>query len=161
MVEDLVYRTIQAGEENAVCDLVRQVFDTCVAPDFAEEGVEEFYRFAEPGAMQARVRSGGVVLVAVSADDLLGMLEFVPPNHVAMMFATRRGQGIGKALLTHAIGQVRTAHPDMPKLTVHAARSAEPIYQRLGFRPVGPVTTKNGITYIPMELGLADTAAGG
>ena len=159
MVESLVYRTMQPGEERAVCDLVRQVFDARVAPDFAEEGVEEFYRFAESGAMQARIRSGGVVLVAVEADDLLGMLGFVPPNHVAMMFASLRGRGIGKALLKHAIGRVRAANPDVSTLTVHAARPAEPIYRKLGFWPVGPVTTKNGITYIPMELGLADAAA--
>ena len=161
MIENPVYRTMRPGEERAVCDLVRQVFDACVGSDFAEEGVEEFYRFAEPGAMQARTQLGGVVLVAVEDDNLLGILELVPPNHVAMMFATLRGRGIGKALLKHAIGRVRAPNPDVSTLTVHAARPAEPIYRKLGFRPVGPVTTKTGITYIPMELGLADAAAEG
>lgn len=153
-MEHLVYRAMRPGEEAMVCDLVRQVFDACVAPDYGEDGVREFYRFAEPGAMRARIEAGGFVLVAVDADHPLGMLEFAPPGRIAMMFVRQRGRGIGKALLARALDRVRAANPGLPTLTVHAAPSAEPIYRKLGFRPVGAATTRNGITYRPMELSL-------
>lgn len=152
--EQLVYRAMRPGEEAAICDLVRHVFDACVAPDYAEEGVREFYRFAEPDAMRARMQAGGFVLVAAEADRPLGMLEFVPPSHIAMMFVRERGRGIGKALLAQTIRRVGTADPNASPLTVHAARPAETIYRKLGFEAVGPETTRNGIIYTPMALSL-------
>ena len=154
MTRHLVYRTMRPGEEGMVCRLVRRVFDACVAPDFAEQGVREFLRFAEPEAMRARMQAGGFVLIAMDADRPSGMLEFVPPGHIAMMFVRERGQGIGRALLARVAERARAADPPMSVLTVHAAGPAVPIYRKLGFRPVGAVTTRNGITYTPMELSL-------
>lgn len=116
--------------------------------------MQEFFHFVNPSAMQARVRSGGFVLVASQSDKLVGMLEFVPPDHIAMLFVLMRRQAIAKELLARIVNQVRAASPGVSKLTVHSSRSAEPIYRRMRFRQVGTVTTKNGITYIPMELDL-------
>ena len=79
------------------------------------------------------------------------MLEFVPPDHIALMFACIRGQGIGRELLTRTINQARASNPELAKLTVHSSLSAEPIYRKLGFRPTETATTENGITFIPME----------
>ena len=147
---------MQSGEERSVCRLVSDVFDACIAGTFEPEGVAEFLDFAQPGAMSARMRSGGFVFVAIRADAPVGMLEFMRPDHVAMMFVRHRGQGIGKALLARTIAHLRAARPKLSKLTVHASRNAEPIYQRMGFHPVGGVTTDHGIIYIPMERTLID-----
>ena len=44
---EIVYRRMRTEEAPAVCALVRRVFDACI--------------FAEPDAMQERLRSGGFV----------------------------------------------------------------------------------------------------
>jgi len=46
------------GEEQVVCDLVKEVFEEFVAPDYREEGIEEFFLFANPINMRQRVQSG-------------------------------------------------------------------------------------------------------
>ena len=50
----IVYREMISGEEQAVCDFVKQVFNELVAPDYAREGVEEFFRFVDASAIAER-----------------------------------------------------------------------------------------------------------
>jgi hypothetical protein len=142
------------GEERSVCELVSQAFNEFVAPDYGQEGIEEFFRFANPDAMKERVQSGGFVLVVYQADVLSGMLEFFPPDRIAMLFVVIQHQGIAKELLTHAIRKACAINPDLSKVTVHSSPYAEPIYLKLGFNKIGNVRTENGIRYIPMELQL-------
>jgi GNAT superfamily N-acetyltransferase len=151
-MEPVVYRAMRSGEEQAACDLVQQVFKEFVAPDYGQEGIKEFFRFANPSAMAERMSLGGFVLVASQADRLAGMLEFVPPDRIAMLFVALRDQGIAKELLTRAISRARAVNPDLLKVTVHSSPYAEPIYLKMGFREIGHATTDQGITYIPMEL---------
>ncbi len=77
MKEQVIYRDMRSGEEPIVCELVRQVFNKLVAPDYGKAGAEEFFRFANPDAMKARLKAGGFVLVASRSEELVGMLEFV------------------------------------------------------------------------------------
>ena len=152
MREPIVYREMNPGEEQAVCDLVSQVFNEFVAPDYGQEGIEEFFRFANPGALEERMQSGGFVFVACQADVPVGMLEFFPPDRIAMLFVAIHHQGIAKELLAHAIGKARTVNPDLSKLTVHSSPYAEPTYLKMGFNKIGNATKEHGIMYIPMEL---------
>ena len=147
---------MNTGEEQAVCNLATQVFNEFVAPDYEQDGIEEFFRFANPIAMKERMLSDGFVLVAYQADVLVGMLEFFLPDCIAMLFVTVQHQGVATELLAQAISKARAFDPALSKMTVHSSLYAEPIYQKMGFRQTGDVTTENGITYIPMELLLKD-----
>ena len=60
-MEPIVYREMGSGEEAAVCELIARVFKEMVAPDYESEGIEEFFRFANPIGSQWRSVS---VLVA-------------------------------------------------------------------------------------------------
>jgi len=148
----IICREMNPGEEPSVCELVSQVFHEFVAPGYRQEGIEEFFRFADPDAMKERMQSGGFVLVAYQTDVLAGMLEFFPPDRIAILFVVIQHQGIAKELLTHAIRKARSINPDLSKVTVYSSPYAEPIYLKLGFNKIGNVRTEYGITYIPMEL---------
>ncbi|MES9859447.1 MAG: GNAT family N-acetyltransferase [Candidatus Thiodiazotropha sp. LLP2] len=148
----IVYREMIAGEEQVVCDLVTRVFNEYVASDYGQDGIEEFFRFANPEAMKERMQSNGFVLVAVQNDTIVGMLEFFPPNIVALLFVTVRHHGVAKKLLAQSIDKARALVPDLSKLIAHSSLYAQPIYQKMGFRNTGNAKTENGITYIPMEL---------
>lgn len=151
----IVYREMTDGEEYAVCKLVRQVFDEFVASDYSAEGIEEFFKFANPSALRERAKSGGFVLVAEKSNRVVGVLEFAPPDRIALLFVSLRHRGIARGLLEHSIRRLRTAQLPMTKLTVHSSPDAEPAYQRMGFHRTGGAATDHGITYVPMERILA------
>lgn len=127
-MQPIVYTEMQPGEEPAVCALIAQVFNEFVAPDFAQEGIAEFFRFANPPAVAERVRSGAFVLVAKHAGELVGVLELRPPGHVSMMFVTLRRRGIAKELLARAIHKARSENPVMSTVTVYSSPYAVPVY---------------------------------
>ncbi len=109
--------------------------------------------------MNERVQSGGLVLLAQRGDELVGVLEFFPPNIIAMLFVTVKRKGIAAKLLQQAITKIRTEDPTLGQLIVHSSPYALPIYQKMGFKVTGEKVTENGITYIPMELELSDKNA--
>lgn len=157
MTDLISYREMQQGEEQAVCDLVKGVFDEYVAPDYGQDGIDEFFRFANVSAMRERMKSGGLVLVAQRGDELLGVIEFSPPNIIAMLFVTVRRKGVATALLKHAVEKIKTENPELKQLIVHSSPYALPIYEKMGFKVTGKKITENGIIYIPMKLSLTDT----
>ena len=154
LMDEINYREMKCGEEQAVCELVRQVFNEFLSADYGDVGTEEFFSFANPVEMGKRVQAGGSVFVASASDGLVGMLEFVPPDRIAMLFVTLRRQGIAKELLTLAIHRACSGRPAASKLTVHSSPYAGPIYRKMGFERVGGATVEHGITYIPMERDL-------
>ncbi len=155
-MKSIVFREMQTGEEQIVCDLVTKVFNEFVAPDYGDDGVETFLKFANHRAMRERMQLDGFVILAYKGDTLVGMLEFYLPDRIAMLFVTVRRQGIAKELLSHAINKARALNSSLTKVTVHSSPYAEPIYQKLGFIKTGDIATENGITYIPMELLLTE-----
>lgn len=158
-MDQITYRAMRCGEEQAACELVRQVFNEFVASDYGAVGIEEFFKFANPNAMTTRVKAGGYVLVASTSDSLVGMLEFAPPDRIAMLFVSLRRRGIAKELLERTIRRALMASPPVSKLTVHSSPYAEPIYEKMGFNRIGGVTKEHGITYIPMERNLRSSGS--
>ncbi len=128
-VETVSYEEMTFGEEPVVCDLVNRVFDELVAPDCDQCGVDEFLRFVNPTAVAERVLSGGLVLVAKKSGKIVGVLEFVPPDRIALLFVTLRGKGIGKELVTRAVERAKHKDPSLSKVTVHSSPYAKAAYQ--------------------------------
>lgn len=153
-MKSITYRDMANGEEEAVNILVEAVFNEFVAPDYDEEGITEFFRFANPEAMKERIRSGGFVLVAEHEGNMAGILEFTPPDCIALMFVTVRRQGIASGLVSQAIKKASLANPLLSKLIAHSSPYAMRAYEKMGFRASGKVTKENGIEYVPMELNL-------
>ena len=156
MTDYIEYREMEPGEEQDVCNLANHVFNQYVAPVYEQEGIDEFFRFSNPNAMKERTRSEGFVLVAYQDDKLVGMIEFFPPNVIAMLFVTLQHHGIAKGLLARLITKAKETIPDLKKLIVHSSPYAENIYKKLEFIKTGDETIENGIIYIPMERSLLD-----
>lgn len=151
-MERIYYRAMQSGEEEDVCSLVKMVFDKLVATDFLNKGIIEFYRFANPVSMAERSVLGSFVLLALQCEKIVGMIEFMPPNRISLLFVDYRGQGIARELLARAINKIQKERPDISFISVHSSPFAVKAYERLGFIVTGEKTTEYGITYIPMEL---------
>jgi predicted GNAT family N-acyltransferase len=147
---------MRPGEEPAVCDLVARVFEAFVEPGFSSEGVQEFLGYAEPDALARRVQDNHFVLVAVTGDEIVGMIEVRSHDHVSLLFVDARvhRRGIGRELLQRALAICRHNRPDLQQVDVNSSLFAVPVYKRLGFRQVGPEQVKNGIRFVPMVLEL-------
>ncbi len=84
--------------------------------------------------MKERTQSEGFLLVAYQDAKLVGMIEFYPPNMVAMLFVNLQHHGIAKELLARLITRAKQKTPNIKKLVVHSSPYAEHIYQKMKFK---------------------------
>lgn len=138
------------GEEAKICSLIEKVFNEFVAPDYEEEGIHEFYKFANPIALAERAGSEQVVIVAEQGLDLVGVIEMRNCDHIAMLFVSLRSKGVAKELFKKAVEECHKRKPEIKRISVNSSPFAEPVYSRMGFKPTGPFQKKNGITFAPM-----------
>ncbi len=97
------------------------------------------------------------MLVATLKDRIAGVIEIRQHDHISLLFVNKRLQrkGIAKDLLQKALEVMRTAKPDLERVTVNSSRYGVPVYEKLGFHRTGPERTVNGIAFIPMVLRLS------
>lgn len=146
-------RLLQPGEEEKACALVRRVFDIFVAPECEPEGVQTFYRYADPQRMRERLADGHDVLLAFVGNALVGVLEMRGGHHISLLFvdAMFQGRGIARALMDAAIALGRERVPGLRVISVNASPNSALIYERLGFRATAPRQQRDGMVFIPME----------
>jgi GNAT superfamily N-acetyltransferase len=156
METTIVYRRMQAGEESIVCNIVARVFKGFVEPGFSSEGIQEFLRYVEPGALAQRAQADHFVWVAVAHDEIVGMVEVRDHNHVSLFFVDARyhRRGIGRELIQRALDTCRHNRQNLQQIDVNSSPYAVPVYQKLGFRQTGAEQVENGIRFIPMVLEL-------
>ena len=155
-MSEIEIRPMTEADVEAGIALVRKVFDEYVAPDFPPEGIASFAEWADPAAFADRLRGGYVTLAAFDGERIVGVVAWMPPDHVAMLFVdpAAQGEGVGRRLFEEALRRIRTAHRDLETVHVHASRYAVPFYERLGFRETGPEQEEHGIRYTPMRFEL-------
>lgn len=155
-LERMVIRILEPGEVAVASQLVVQVFNRFVAPQFPPEGREEFLSYATPEALAQRLSEGNLMLAAYSGTRLKAFLEMREPAHIAFFFTDGlvQGRGIGKRLLRRALELYREQKGDFRRVTVNASLNALEAYRRLGFEPTDEMQTHNGISFVPMALAI-------
>ena len=118
--------------------------------DCTPEGAEEFYRAIRD--MVFNRPPDHFILVAESADRIVGMIDVKENDHISIFFVepSRMGQGIGRGLLGHAVALCLQKKPDLKEIDVHSSPWAVPVYGTLGFAPTGPEQEQCGIRYTRM-----------
>ncbi|CAM3760071.1 hypothetical protein CCOS865_04864 [Pseudomonas reidholzensis] len=85
----------------------------------------------------------------------LSLFEIAAASFQIRKFATASGfqqQGLGTALLTHAIAQVRAQGGQ--RIVLNARTSACAFYARHGFSRFGEVSQRDGVSFVSMGLDL-------
>jgi predicted GNAT family N-acyltransferase len=154
MKNNVKYRFMERGEERKVCAFVAKVFNEFVAPEYGQDGIDEFFKFANAEAMAGRASPEQVVMVAEIGVEIVGMIEMIRYDHISLLFVSRHGEGIAKRLLTLAIKECSKKQPDLKEISVNSSPYAEPIYRAMGFKTIGPQQKKNGIIFVPMTSSL-------
>lgn len=123
-------------------ELAWEVFLEFEAPDYSQEGIDEFRHFLLDKKALDKLRFFGVC----QGTSLLGILA-MRQTHISLLFVKREfhRKGIAKLLFQAVLKQIKS-----DTITVNSSPYAVEIYQKLGFHPVGPEQTTNGIRYTPM-----------
>jgi predicted GNAT family N-acyltransferase len=151
-------RLMRTGEEIEVSNLVARSFNEFVAPDFPDEGIDEFFSYANPRALQKRSEGSHFVLVAESDGDIAGMIEIKEMRHISMLFVDKafHRRGVGNELLMAALDKIKLESSPPEMVTVNSSRFAVPFYERLGFVRSEEEKIIHGVIHIPMALSLRE-----
>lgn len=133
---------------DAALSLVWEVFLEYEAPEYSENGVNEFRKSINDEAYWQQLSFYGAYL-----DDTL--VEVIATRnggaHIALFFVYGKyhNQGIGRKLFETAKSNCTFA-----KMTVNSSPYAVEIFEKLGFCRVSAEQVVNGIRFTPMELKL-------
>jgi len=159
MTESVRYRPMKPGEEVEVSNLVARSFNEFIAPGFSEEGVEEFFKYANHRALLKRSEAGDHFVIAAEREGVIvGMIEIKKRRHVSMLFVDKsfHRKGMASELLRLAIEDIRSCDQIPYKITVNSSPFAVSFYERAGFKPTSEPKTIYGIVHIPMALELTN-----
>ena len=138
-------RELKKEEYALALKLSLDVFSQFEAPDYSQEGANEFKAALSDTEFVKTLRIYG----AFDGGALVGTLATRKGGeHISLFFVdgAYHRRGIGRALFTLAAADNASG-----KLTVHSSPYAVEVYHRLGFRDTAPERTENGIRYTPME----------
>jgi phosphinothricin acetyltransferase len=144
------------GEEETVINIVTEVFNEFVAPQYSDEGITEFYKYANAINLAERSKENHFTVIAELNNMPVAIIEIRNNDHVALFFNKAKSQkkGIGKELLKYAVGVCLKNNPTIQKITVNSSPNATKAYEKMGFTAVGEEQCINGIKFVPMSLDL-------
>ncbi|MDD2965798.1 MAG: GNAT family N-acetyltransferase [Bacteroidales bacterium] len=130
------FAIMKPGQEEIVIDIVKEAFDEKVAPGYTEEGIEEFYKFANKNTLAERSKTNTFTLIAYQEQKAIGIIEIKEFCHVSMFFVKPEHQkkGFGKALFNEALSILSAKKIGPSTLTVNSSLNAVTSYERLGFK---------------------------
>ena len=86
---------MKSGEEGQVIDLVNSTFNEFVAPEYSDEGIAEFSKYANSEALAERSLSNHFTMIAKQNHNPVGIIEIRDYNHVSMLFVRKHFQNMG------------------------------------------------------------------
>jgi len=113
------------GEEDQVIDIVTSTFNESVAPEYSDEGIAEFRKYANAEALAERSLSNHFTIIAKQNHRPIGIIEIRDYKHVSIFFVRKyfQNMGVGKTLLRKAIDICLKNRPELKKLTVNLMTS--------------------------------------
>lgn len=138
------YRKIINDELEDAIKLIWKVFLEYEAPDYSEEGIEEFKKSIEDKSWVNDRDFYG----AFEDDRILGVIATKDKHHIALLFVDGEyhEQGIGKRLFNMVLELNEDNY-----FTVNSSPYAHEIYRHLGFEDTDVEQCVNGLKFYPMK----------
>ena len=133
--------------------LVWKVFLAYEAPEYSDEGVQEFRGFICYESIKQKLLDHQLRMwICVRNNEIVGVLAARPPCHISLLFVdgAHHQRGIARALLSRMVDYCKSNH-EIVEITVNSSPYAKEAYRKLGFTGTGPEQTANGIRFIPMS----------
>lgn len=126
------------------------------APDYSQEGIENFRNFVHDDMLHKMFIAGQYQLfVATEVEKYVGMLSLRDKKHISLLFVEEEyhRHGIASALINF-VSRYALAEEGVDRLTVNASPYAVGFYHKRGFVDLSEETVADGIRFTPMELKL-------
>lgn len=142
------------GQEIAIHQLIKRVYDEFVSIDYCEEGNTFFYDWIQPSRITERQKSQVNLFVAHVDSKLVGMIEIRDNKYISLLFVDKayQGRGIAKKLFHESLKTCLQRDSTLDAFYVHASPFSIPIYLKLGFIKTDVMQEHFGIKYLPMEM---------
>lgn len=141
-----IVKTTDKSIQQQALDLAIHVFLEFEAPEYSNEGIEEFNR----SLLNPAYIDNLCIYTAIEQEEIIGMLATRNKgSHIALLFVDGRWQrkGIGRKLVEFALEDC-----DSSVLTVNSAPFAHAFYKKVGFEDTDVEQLTNGIRYFPMKI---------
>lgn len=151
---DYVYRAAYEFEWEEIMDLAWRTFEEFEAPEYPEEGINNFREFVTDETLYKMFVNGAYqVFVALDGEKLIGMISLRDVRHISLLFVDKdyHRKGVGRGLVNH-LREYMYYEMGQTFVTVNAAPYAEGFYHKLGFKDTGRRTLLDGIIFTPMQL---------
>ena len=154
---DIKIRIMEYSELDKAFNLIWNVFKEFVAPDYTQEGIDNFHtEFILGKRFREKFTVGNEVMYGAYIEDeiLAGALSLSVNNTVSCIFVDGQYHrlGIGKKLFDTVKQEMRRRGAAAIKL--NASPYALPFYHNIGFEDIGEQAIYKGIVYTPMGLTL-------
>ena len=140
----------ESGTEklDEVLALIRAVFLEFEAPDYSDEGIQEFMRFIKPETIGKMLSENKIRIWTCEREGRpVGALA-ASKDHIYLLFVSGQYHrlGIARRLFDMMVDCCRP-----PSITVNSSPYAVEAYRRLGFVNTGTEQTVNGLRFTPMK----------
>lgn len=137
-------------------DLVWKVFQEFEAPNYSNQGIEEFKKFISFNTLAEKLDNEEMYILGCYDDKkLAGVIATRNISHICMLFVYREyhKRGIAKSLFQSVLEDVKK-YNNTSQITVNSSIYAKDVYHRLGFIDLAEEQMVNGIRFIPMSYPL-------
>lgn len=155
-MNNYVIKNIDFRNIDEAFKLVKDVFIEFNAPQYTQEGVDEFInQIIENQDFINKFKTGEqTMLGAFHNDKIIGVLAISIRNHISLVFVDKEyhRKGIGTKLFDEIINTSKSKNID--KIKLNSSPYAVPFYKKIGFISTDTEQIRKGIRYTPMELKL-------
>lgn len=146
-------RNMKKEELSTVLALVKRVFDEFEAPDYSEEGIENFYKFACKENLEPKLNENFRIKVTVIENQIVGMIGYRDYSHVALLFVDKEFHklGIAKNLFMEMMVDCMKNNENLEKITVNSSPYGLGFYKKMNFIQLGEQKEVDGIKFYEME----------
>ena len=136
---------------------MKLAWDTFVrfdAPDYSQEGIDNFRKFVNDDMLRKMFVAGHYQLfVATDGPRYVGMLSLREKKHISLLFVDEHyhRHGVASALLTF-VKRYAYEEEGVDRLTVNSSPYAVGFYHKKGFKDLQGETVLDGIRFTPMEM---------
>ncbi len=141
---EVIIKEIDKTALSEALSLVWCVFQEYEAPDYTQQGIDEFYDSVHDESFLSKLSMYGAYI----NKELVGVIATRNNGaHIALFFVdgNYHRQGIGKKLFQKVL-----EHNTASRVTVNSSPFAVTIYRKLGFIDTDKEQTVNGLRFTPM-----------
>ncbi|HBE86222.1 MAG TPA: GNAT family N-acetyltransferase [Lachnoclostridium sp.] len=155
MIEDYIVTQMNKDsiKKYGALDLVWQVFLEFEAPEYSDEGIQEFKNFIDLNSIEQKIDKNEMLFWGCfCGENIVGVVATRQPCHISLLFVDKEHhrQGIGRELLSTITSFYKEAGVNR-EMTVNSSPYAVEIYHKLGFMDTDTEQLVNGIRFTPMK----------